>query len=48
MTSGVLFVAFGAFPAGVLFVGFGHDSILDFLKYYINFNKNVGVYFYEK
>lgn len=44
----VLFVSIAMLPAGIVFVGFGHDTVVDFAKYYLNFNKNARVYHYEK
>lgn len=44
----ILFLVIAMLPAGIIFVGFGHDTVVDFVKYYLNFNKNAKVYYYEK
>jgi hypothetical protein len=35
-------------PAILVFIGIGHDSVVDYVKYYLNFTKNAKVYYYEK
>jgi hypothetical protein len=38
----------GGLPAIIIFIGIGHDSVFDYVKYYVNFTKDARVYYYEK
>ncbi len=44
----IIYVIIAVFPAGIIFVGIGHDSVVDYVKFYLNFKKNARVYKYEK
>jgi len=44
----ISFVFVGGAPAALIFIGWGHDSIVDFAKYYYEFIKNARVYHYKK
>lgn len=44
----IIFVIIGIFPAAVIFVGIGHDTVFDYLKYYLQFKKSAKIYKYQK
>lgn len=44
----VSFIVVALLPAGIVFVGIGHDTVYDFVKYYMNFKKTAKLYYYEK
>jgi hypothetical protein len=44
----LIFIVLGVFPAAIIFVGIGHDTVVDYIKYYLQFSKNAKVYKYEK
>lgn len=44
----ILFFLIFVFPAVVIAIGIGHDSFIDFVKFFLRFNKMRKVYHYEK
>lgn len=44
----IIYVIIGVFPAAIAFVGIGHDTVVDYVKYYLDFQKKAKVYKFEK
>ncbi len=48
LVRGILFVILGVAPTVIIYAGIGHDTVVDYIKYYLQFSKNAKIYKYEK